>query len=497
MVVFRFLYLGDCMRNIGYKRAFSFLILSWALVIFPMRVAVAQTAAPGYNGKVTVAVEGIISARLKRLGFAANDPRFKATNVGISTGLSYVATGLMIGGATVSWPVLLAGAGIAALISGAVALATDSDYKWAWGNDGSITLSGTSPGTPALNFSDASGVGQINPLVLGGQWARGTVRIFNPSTARTEDKVVTGSNPGQVALIVAYYSRGIGGFLSGPCLFNVYYWSCPVTLNGNSGNLNISLEGGKTGSPVASTSGLYDERPPNPPSEIPTQVFAKADDAVKVVPDAVRSQPVSPAVLAAAANAVWKAAQPAKDSGGIPWSASDPITPAEVSQWLQQNPSSHPTVGDFFAPANPVANNSSIGFGGSSSSPGGGGVPATPAPGEGTTPSPDPDSPAAPVTPGEGQEVDWGPNPNIGAPGLETTPTAASILDPIFNLMPSLKNWAVPAHQAECPTAGFSVYGTQYLIDAHCGLMEQNRNVIGVAMLLVFSLASLFIVLRA
>ncbi|MNW66789.1 hypothetical protein D3C74_452930 [compost metagenome] len=100
-------------------------------------------------------------------------------------------------------------------------------------------------------------------------------------------------------------------------------------------------------------------------------------------------------------------------------------------------------------------------------------------------------------TPGEGTEVDLGDDPNTPAPTMEDTPTAQAILSPILNLMPDLKNFAVPSHASECPKPSFSVFGHDYRWEVHCTLMDQNRALIEAAMLLVWSIAALFIVLRA
>jgi hypothetical protein len=109
-------------------------------------------------------------------------------------------------------------------------------------------------------------------------------------------------------------------------------------------------------------------------------------------------------------------------------------------------------------------------------------------PGSGTSPTP---------TPGEGEKIDLGDDPNTPAPTMEDTPTAEAILSPILNLMPDLKSFEVPAHAGECPKPSFSVFDHEYRWEAHCTLMDQNRALIEAAMMLVWALAALFIVLRA
>lgn len=164
----------------------------------------------------------------------------------------------------------------------------------------------------------------------------------------------------------------------------------------------------------------------------------------------------------------------ASTPNALPWSASDPITPADVAEWKAANPNAIPSVGDAIAPV---------------AAPGSSAVPiAQP----GTSPSTGPAT-----TPGQGTQVDLGPNPNTPPPGLEATPTAQMIMDPILNLMPDLRNFAVPAHSSECPKGSFDALGKTYTIDSQCQLIEQNRSIIEAAMLLVWAIAAIFIVLRA
>jgi hypothetical protein len=55
--------------------------------------------------------------------------------------------------------------------------------------------------------------------------------------------------------------------------------------------------------------------------------------------------------------------------------------------------------------------------------------------------------------------VNLGSDPGIGSPSLEATPTGAQILQPLTQLMPDLKNFQVPAHQAVCPKPSFDLFG--------------------------------------
>lgn len=93
--------------------------------------------------------------------------------------------------------------------------------------------------------------------------------------------------------------------------------------------------------------------------------------------------------------------------------------------------------------------------------------------------------------------LDLGDYPAVNQPTLDEPPTAANILDPIFNLFPSLQNYQVPEHTSECPRPSFEAFGETYEVSAHCDLMEDQRETIGVIMLLLWSICALAIVLKA
>lgn len=61
----------------------------------------------------------------------------------------------------------------------------------------------------------------------------------------------------------------------------------------------------------------------------------------------------------------------------------------------------------------------------------------------------------------------------------------------------SLRSWQMPARAVSCPTWSFSVFSQSYAIDGQCTLIEQQRSFFSSIMLLIWSLAALFIVLGA
>ncbi len=95
-------------------------------------------------------------------------------------------------------------------------------------------------------------------------------------------------------------------------------------------------------------------------------------------------------------------------------------------------------------------------------------------------------------------DVDFGPDPGVGSPVLEDIPTAANILDPIFNLFPVLRNFEVPSGKGgECPHLQFTMFGQEYDIGAHCDLLEEQKPVIQSVFALFWLVLALIILLGA
>lgn len=84
------------------------------------------------------------------------------------------------------------------------------------------------------------------------------------------------------------------------------------------------------------------------------------------------------------------------------------------------------------------------------------------------------------------------------APADPVLPDAAQFDDAFFkNTFDGLKGWSVPNHVSTCPQPGFDWNGSSYTINSHCQLWTDHQSAIAAAMLVVWSIAALFIVLRA
>lgn len=93
--------------------------------------------------------------------------------------------------------------------------------------------------------------------------------------------------------------------------------------------------------------------------------------------------------------------------------------------------------------------------------------------------------------------VDFGPDPGIAQPELDDAPTGHQILAPLLNLFPFLKSPQIPDSAGECPTASFTLFDHDYVMDVQCTIAEQFRAVLMTVAGLCWSLLSLRIILSA
>ncbi len=460
ILVLNFFYLGDRMRR-SRNSWFAFLIL-----FFYFPVSVFAAAVPVYSGKMNQATGSIIDTKLQKMGFAANDPRISSTLFGVSTGLTTLAVGVGTGAvAAVGWPVLLAGAGISAVVAGGVALASGKLTDWIWGDGNQAKLSGSDLSGPSASDLPPVPASVIDIL---NQSGTGKDVYYKDSQNRvlwfkTINVLCTSSCLNPPAPYNGPLSSNFSTPFSGPWDRSVSYWSNSYIRSGvQSNSFDIVFAySSKIGETVL------------PPTYI--SQFKTIPQIIADVPNSVVTSPLTDQMLAASVNAAWKSAS-SQNPDMIPWSSSNPVTPTDVQNWRAANPTLAPTVNDFIGPVAPQ------------------GAITVPITNPSSSPSP---QPSPPPSPGVGTQVDLGPDPNTVAPVLEATPTAQQILSPIFNLMPSLKNFAVPAHQSECPKPSFNLWNKTHTFESQCTLFESNRALIAGFMLLFWTITATVIVLRA
>lgn len=415
------------------------------------------------------AIGGIIQSAGASRGYVPSDPRTYKTmyRVGgkIVAGVAAAGSAILIGGTAPAWGTALAMAALSAGVYYAVDIGIDALVKWAFNEDGSIdmTASGIGLSSTALNGSVQSWASS-HPLPEG-QFYSFSSSPFSCTPSPIGHSTCCSHQPTEPGQY--YVSLGVNGYGCTNWNGSFYDGSLVSTANG------ICPGGGSSTGWATCT----------PPSEMQTIAYPGIDQASSALTSANLSEQVSPQVLALLVNEYWRqaAAEPGYD--GIPYPAGNPVTTSEVQTWMAANPGSVPTVQSLVTPvANPATDL----------------VPST---------STQPSSPVTPVTsttpptatnPAEDQpEVNLGVDPNIGPPGLEATPSAQMILQPLLSLLPDMKSYSVPGHTGDCPKPVFQVFDTSITMDQHCTLFEQHRALMYAAGLLAFALAALFIVLSA
>ena len=122
---------------------------------------------------------------------------------------------------------------------------------------------------------------------------------------------------------------------------------------------------------------------------------------------------------------------------------------------------------------------------------------------------------AAPVCGGPGlpacASVDAAGNALLSSIAASLTGEGAASADPVPASVDDLKiagldggstfsgltSWTLPAHTSTCPSGSFNAFGKVFVIDAQCRLALDNLAPLRAAMIVSFTLAALFIVLRA
>lgn len=417
-------------------------------------------------------ITGVIATKAKQRGFAANDPRFTATVNAISGNVSNLVGG--VAGATASavvlgavtapaWGTIAIAAGVGAVVTIGVALAVNSLISWAFSSDPNDPL-------PITQTTQS----QSQNLVQGGgffYWGNKQSADYYP-------------------LAWLMFNNGYGfdsRYSLGNCTVNGGA-SCDVIYkNANGSNsvshnaININYQA--QGAQITCGSGQLNEAgvctaitsPPQPAQSTPLTPQQALDN----LSAAEKAKPLNPAILAAVADKLWQDAAAEPDYGGLPYKATDPITTNDAKTYQDANPTTYPTVGDFVNPQIMADSPFTL--------------PVSP---DATTQ--DVTNPNTGINPAAANPLtNLGTDPVIGNPSLEETPTALSILQPLFNMFPDFKTFAVPSHSSVCPTPTFNLFGESIVMDAQCKIANDQRPALYAIMAVVWLLAGAIIVLRA
>ncbi|MEI7268836.1 hypothetical protein [Pectobacterium versatile] len=82
------------------------------------------------------------------------------------------------------------------------------------------------------------------------------------------------------------------------------------------------------------------------------------------------------------------------------------------------------------------------------------------------------------------------PEPPAVPPELDTPPDGKTVLSPLIGAFPEWENFSIGVRAAQCPTAEFTIWDTNFVLDSHCGLIEKNRDLIRIFCLICWGFAS-------
>lgn len=421
------------------------------------------------------ALSGAIQQKATKRGFASNDPRYGATldaasAVGLAAGAS---AGAIVTAALTApaWATAAIAAGVAVIVGGVVTLAINGAVDW--------LFSATPGDAKPITYSTPRAVHSGPGMVTGGNYWRDG---FNYVSGGDAMSVI------QTAIPINWPPNSTEYYEVGTCRAPTpTTYECLVNRVQRStgykqGGYAIGASYYPSGAPSTCGPGFVFRQTACVPVPAQADVKATAQEAVNFLsqkPEEL-AKPLNPSIVASLANKLWMDAASKPGYSGLPYLANDPITAAEVDSWRLANPDKWPKVQDFVSPQS-AANSPWK-------------LPANP-----TSTTQDPTQPTTPSTnPGQANPVqNLGPDPGIGSPTLEATPTAVQILQPILDLLPDFRRFVVPSHQAVCPKPSFSVFEKTIVMDSHCTIAEDQRAALYAVMAAVWVLAGAIIVLRA
>lgn len=469
----------------NWLRRRRFFVLQWALMLSVLTQLGAPASAyvAPFPGAVNNVLTEAMNARALRMGFVATDPRIAQTVAGMGRAAAGVATDVAIGataGTALTWGAVILGA----VVVGAGIWYLASDHKYG------VTCNSITECALAMLS------GSAYPKLTAGGTYWSTVAVFN-TTIQCSDPT------GCASAVISYkaaastsstFSLGTGTASNGGSVYN-FAWTSTSKSTGSVTNGNPFT--------VTRSNGTYTG--PECASGVFTKVGSDASTAkcFDLTPDPVKSNPLTlpdmipgtelgkpadPALMAQIANKLWQRAANTTGYAGIPYSTTDPITAADMTKLQQTRPDLWPTVGDLTAP---IAQGAQTGTA----------ITDVPMPANGTKTSTSPgyvNQPSTGTNPSTQPLTNLGADPGTPAPNVGTdTPTAQSIVDPLFDWFPNISGMSLSVPAGTCPTDTLDMWGKHLVLDQHCAFFEQYRSIIAAAMLAVWTMAAAVVLLRA
>lgn len=479
------------------------LVLVSSLFALSISQSQAFVLAKPFTGKINKAVATTIVKKIESRGFAAYDPVYAATlqsteavlNTAVAAG-SVAATAAAIGSAPV-WLSVALGIGAAYEI-----------YDWTMGQyefkadpatqkvklitsgaantpEFTAPAPGVAPIPPSLLPIDYSnpGVGnQVNypndlPLCATLAATQYSARLCGPSVQVIQAQADTIIRNYIIELNAANSNRQLLSITPNypnptklNCTINSYI--CPQGVNYQYaytyGYSYKTLDNGQTlSTTVTGNYQIFN----NPYYIQPGKLTTLNDAAAKLTEPDLASR-ADPALIAAVANKLWQQAAQQPGYQGAAYNPADVITEEDILSAINTGLFAWPTVSDLLSAlsANPQ-----------------------------TQPQLDPNAQPVeqPSQPSPEVTLDLGPDPGIGQPGLENTPTGESIVQSVMGLLPSLSAFTIPQHTSQCEAPAFEFFGNQYSLQVMCDQLENQRALLSTIFSAIWGVASLALILRA
>ncbi len=191
-------------------------------------------------------------------------------------------------------------------------------------------------------------------------------------------------------------------------------------------------------------------------SAIPPQ----SSDITAEQEETAKNTPLNPQRLADVANALLLDAASQSDYAGIPVSSANPlVTASDFTAALTAVGRTEPTNAEWTTPWEDLETTSDTDTGTDTGTGGG-------------------------TDSGSGSET-------ATEPTLDSPPDGKTILSPLLNIFPAdWGNFSVGSRDAACPVGEFEIWDKTFVIDSHCGLIEQNRELIKIIFLIVWAFSA-------
>ncbi|HGP1046921.1 TPA: hypothetical protein ACLFY1_000644 [Klebsiella pneumoniae] len=195
-----------------------------------------------------------------------------------------------------------------------------------------------------------------------------------------------------------------------------------------------------------------------PNASYDSSITPQSADITAEQEETAKNTPLNPQRLADVDNALLLDAASQSDYAGIPVSSSNPlVTAQDFTDALTAVGRTEPTNAEWTTPWEDLETTSDTDTGTDT----GGGT----------------DS-------GSGSET-------ATEPTLDSPPDGKTILSPLLNIFPAdWGNFSVGSRDAACPVAEFEIWDKNFVIDSHCGLIEQNRELIKIIFLIVWAFSA-------